>query len=168
MSCLGRERVFTRFAHKHQTPLALIRLNYAVEMRYGVLVDIGGSVLAQRPIDVTMSAVNVVWQGYANEAILRSLRHASPEPFVLNVAGPETLSVRQLGEAFGKALGRTSQFTGTEAQSALLSNPARCVSLFGRPTVSPSQLIDWTAAWLTAGLPLLGKPTGFQKRDGKF
>ena len=168
MSCLGRERVFTRFAQKHDTPLALIRLNYAVEMRYGVLVDIAGSVLPDKPVDVTMSAVNVVWQGYANEVILRALGHASPAPFVLNVAGPETLSVRQLGQAFGRVLDKEPQFTGTEAAAALLSNSAKCMRLFGYPAVTPTELLEWTAGWLTAGLPLLGKPTGFQKRDGKF
>jgi len=101
MSCLGRERVFSRFAKAHSTPLALIRLNYAVEIRYGVLVDIGRKVLAGDQVDVTMSAVNVVWQGYANEVTLRALRHAAPDPFVLNLTGPETLSVRQLAQRFG-------------------------------------------------------------------
>jgi nucleoside-diphosphate-sugar epimerase len=168
MSCLGRERVFSRFARKYQTPLALIRLNYAVEMRYGVLIDIGRAVLAGNPVDVTMSAVNVIWQGYANEVILRSLLHASPEPFLLNLAGAETLSVRQLATAFGEVMKIEPQFTGTEASAALLSNSARCMRLFGYPDVSPAELIEWTAAWLQAGLPLLDKPTGFQKRDGKF
>jgi len=168
MSCLGRERVFARFAARHHTPLALIRLNYAVEMRYGVLVDIGRKVLAGEPVDVTMSAVNVIWQGYANEVILRSLRHATPDPFVLNLAGPETLSVRQLATAFGTQFGIEPQIAGTEAPAALLSNSAKCMRLFGYPGITPAELIEWTADWLRAGLPLLNKPTGFQKRDGKF
>jgi len=168
MSCLGRERVFSRFAQAHQTPLALIRLNYAVEMRYGVLVDIGRKVRAGEPVDVTMAAVNVVWQGYANEVILRALPRASPAPFVLNLAGPETLSVRQLARAFGDAFGIEPQLTGTETAAALLSNSAKCMRLFGYPDVAPAELIEWTSEWLTAGLPLLNKPTGFQKRDGKF
>ena len=168
MSCLGRERVFARFAARHHTPLALIRLNYAVEMRYGVLVDIGRKVLAGEPVDVTMSAVNVIWQGYANEVILRSLRHATPDPFVLNLAGPETLSVRQLATAFGTQFGIEPQIAGTEAPAALLSNSAKCMRLFGYPDITPAELIEWTADWLRAGLPLLNKPTGFQKRDGKF
>jgi nucleoside-diphosphate-sugar epimerase len=168
MSCLGRERVFSRFAQKYQTPLALIRLNYAVEMRYGVLVDIARNVLSGNPVDVTMSAVNVIWQGYANEATLRSFLHATPDPFVLNVAGPETLSVRHVAQAFGKIAGIEPQFTGTEATSALLSNSAKCMRLFGYPTVSPTELMEWTVAWLQSGLPLLNKPTGFQKLDGKF
>lgn len=168
MSCLGRERIFSRFAQNHRTPLALIRLNYAIEMRYGVLLDIGRQVLAATPVDVTMAAVNVVWQGYANEVILRALLHAAPEPFVLNVAGPETLSVRQIALAFGAEFGIEAQFSGTEAAAALLSNSAKCMRLFGYPDIAPAELIEWTAAWLKAGLPLLGKPTGFQKRDGKF
>lgn len=168
MSCLGRERVFSSFAQKYQTPLALIRLNYAVEMRYGVLVDIGRKVLAGTPVDVTMSAVNVVWQGYANEAVLRSFLHASPAPFVLNVAGPETLSVRAIAESFGRVMDKQPELIGTEAASALLSNSAKCMRLFGYPSVTPAELIEWTADWLKADLPLLNKPTGFEKRDGKF
>ncbi|MEQ1899433.1 MAG: NAD(P)-dependent oxidoreductase [Devosia sp.] len=168
MSCLGRERVFTHFARKHDSGLALIRLNYAVEMRYGVLIDIARAVHAGTPVDVTMAAVNVIWQGYANEAILRSLHHASTAPFILNIAGPETLSVRQLAIAMGKILGKEPLFTGTEAANALLSNSAKCIELFGYPSVPLGQLVEWTARWIEAGLPLLGKPTGFQKRDGKF
>ena len=168
MSCLGRERVFSRFAKTYGTPLALIRLNYAVEMRYGVLVDIGRKVLAGDQVDVTMSAVNVVWQGYANEVTLRALRHATPEPFVLNLTGPETLSVRQLAQRFGEVMGKEAQIAGTEATSALLSNASKCMQVFGYPDVTPMQMIDWISGWLQAGLPLLNKPTGFQKRDGKF
>jgi len=168
MSCLGRERVMSSFAQRNGTPLAIIRLNYAVEMRYGVLIDIARSVLAKSPVDVTMSAVNVVWQGYANEAILRSLRHATPDPFILNVAGPETLSVRQLATEFGKVLGVEPVLTGSEAPTALLSNSAKCIRLFGYPGVPLGQVIEWTAHWIRDGLPLLGKPTGFEKRDGKF
>lgn len=168
MSCLGRERVMTRFAQRNGTPLAIIRLNYAVEMRYGVLIDIARAVLSQSPVDVTMSAVNVVWQGYANEAILRSFRHAAPDPFILNVAGPETLSVRQLATDLGRILGIEPVFSGSEAPSALLSNSGKCVRLFGYPGVSLGLLMEWTAHWVKDGLPLLGKPTGFQKRDGKF
>jgi nucleoside-diphosphate-sugar epimerase len=168
MSCLGRERVFTRFAQKHATPLALIRLNYAVEMRYGVLVDIGQKLFAGAPVDVTMAAVNVVWQGYANEVILRSLLHARPDPFVLNLTGPETLAVRDLAHKFGARFGKEPAIAGEEAPTALLSSAGRCMALFGPPVVTPDRMIEWIAGWLEAGLPLLGKPTGFQKRDGKF
>ena len=168
MSCLGRERVMTRFAQHNQTPLSIIRLNYAVEMRYGVLIDIARAVLAGSPVDVTMSAVNVVWQGYANEAVLRSLGHAAPDPFILNVAGPETLSVRQLATDFAGIFGVEPVLSGSEAPTALLSNSGKCIRHFGYPDVPLGELIEWTAHWVKAGLPLLGKPTGFQKRDGKF
>jgi len=168
MSCLGRERIFSHFAKVHGTRLALIRLNYAVEMRYGVLIDIARAVHAGQPVDVTMAAVNVVWQGYANEVILRALLHATPDAFVLNLAGPETLSVRWLAEALGRAMGKTPEIVGTEAGAALLSNGGLCHRLFGYPDVSVGELIEWTAGWIAAGLPLLDKPTGFQKRDGKF
>eukprot|EP01035_Chromulina_nebulosa_P031686 gene31686-42260_t len=140
MSCLGRERVMTRFAQHHGMRLAIIRLNYAVEMRYGVLVDIARTVLDRAPVDVTMSAVNVVWQGYANEVILRALGHASPEPFVLNLAGPETLSVRQIAQDFARLFGVEPVLTGTEASTALLSNSNKCMRLFGYPGVSLGQL----------------------------
>ena len=168
MSCLGRERVMSHFAQRDGTPLALIRLNYAVEMRYGVLIDIARTIHSGNPVDVTMGLVNVVWQGFANEVILRSLLHASVPPFVLNLAGPETVSVRQVGGALGAALGKAPEFTGAEAPSSLLSNGTRCAQLFGYPTMSLGELVGHTAGWIEAGLPLLQKPTGFQKRDGKF
>lgn len=168
MSCLGRERVMSHFAERDGTKLALIRLNYAVEMRYGVLIDIAKTIHAGSPVDLTMGLVNVVWQGFANEVILRSLLHASVPPFVLNLAGPETISVRQVAGALGAALGRTPEFTGIEAPSSLLSNGTKCAQLFGYPTMSLGELVAYTAAWIQAGLPLLKKPTGFQKRDGKF
>jgi nucleoside-diphosphate-sugar epimerase len=112
--------------------------------------------------------VNVVWQGYANEVTLRALRHATPDPFVLNLTGPEILSVRQVAQRFAEVMGKDLQITGTEAASALLSNASKCMQLFGYPDVTPLQMIDWITAWLQADLPLLNKPTGFQKRDGKF
>lgn len=168
MSCLGRERVFSYFARQFGTRLALIRLNYAVEMRYGVLIDIARAVHAGTPIDVSMAAVNVVWQGYANEVILRALLHADPAPFILNLAGPETLSVRRLAILLGTELQIEPQFSGTEAASALLSSAARCHQLFGYPSMSLGELISATASWVAAGLPVFDKPTGFQKRDGKF
>jgi uncharacterized protein YbjT (DUF2867 family) len=168
MSCLGRERVMSYFAERDGTPLALIRLNYAVEMRYGVLIDIARAIHAGRPVDVTMGAVNVIWQGFVNEVILRSLLHASVPPFVLNLAGPETVSVRQAAEQLAAIMGKTVEFAGSEAPSALLSNGSKCHRLFGYPTIALGEMIEHTAAWIAAGGPLLDKPTGFQKRDGKF
>jgi uncharacterized protein YbjT (DUF2867 family) len=168
MSCLGRERVITHLAGRAGTPSALIRLNYAVELRYGVLIDIASAVQAGKPVDLSTGHVNVVWQGYANEVTLRALRHADVPPFVLNVTGPETLSVRTVATEFGRLLGREPVFTGTEAPTALLSNALRCHGTFGYPDVPVGQLLEWTAAWVADGGPLLGKPTGFQRRDGKF
>lgn len=168
MSCLGRERVLQAVSQQHGTPMSIIRLNYAVEMRYGVLVDIGRAVQSGQPVDVTMGHVNVVWQGYANTVILRLLRHAATPPFVLNIAGPETVSVRHVAETFGRLFGREARVVGEEASTALLSNAQRCHALFGYPDLPLGTLVDDTARWLAAGLPLLDKPTHFQRRDGVF
>jgi nucleoside-diphosphate-sugar epimerase len=169
MSCLGRERVFEHFSEKYGTQLALIRLNYAVEMRYGVLVDLAQKVLTGTPIDLATGQVNVVWQGYANEVTLRALKHASSAPpYVLNVTGPELISVRQAATALGRALGKEPVFTGQEAPTALLSNAGKCHRAFGYPTLTPDELIEHTAAWVAGGGPLLGKPTKFERRDGQF
>ncbi|SDM00573.1 NAD-dependent epimerase/dehydratase family protein [Nonomuraea jiangxiensis] len=168
MSCLGRERVLSHFADKNGTPMSLIRLNYAVEMRYGVLVDLAQKVLAEEPIDLATGQVNVVWQGYANEVTLRSLLLAGAPPYVLNVTGPELISVRQAARALGEALGKEPVFTGEEAPTALLSNASRCHALFGYPELTPAELIEHTARWVEGGGPLLGKPTKFERRDGRF
>lgn len=168
MSCLGRERVLTHFAETYGTRLALIRLNYAVELRYGVLVDLAQKVLAGQPIDLTTGQVNVVWQGYANEVALRSLLLADTPPYVLNVTGPELLSVRQAALALGAELGVEPVFSGEEAPTALLSNAAKCHRLFGYPDITPQELIEHTAAWVAGGGPSLGKPTKFERRDGSF
>ncbi|MCW3819233.1 NAD(P)-dependent oxidoreductase [Micromonospora sp. DR5-3] len=168
MSCLGRERILTHFAQRNDTPLALIRLNYAVEMRYGVLVDIARTVHAGQPVDLTMGHANIVWQGYANEVTLRALHHTATPPFVLNLTGPELVSVRQAATALAARLGREPVFTGTEAPTALLSNAQLCHRLFGYPDVPVAELIELTADWIAGGRPLLDKPTGFQRRDGKF
>jgi nucleoside-diphosphate-sugar epimerase len=168
MSCLGRERVLAHLAQRTNTPISLIRLNYAVELRYGVLVDLARTIAAGEPVDLTTGFVNVVWQGYANEVILRSLLHASVPPFVLNLTGPETASVRRLAERLGDRLGRPAKFTGEAASTALLSDATRCHGLFGYPDTTLDELIDLTAAWIAAGGHTNGKPTKFQQRDGKF
>lgn len=168
MSCLGRERVLSHFAETNGTRLALLRLNYAVEMRYGVLVDLAQRIAAGQPIDLATGHVNVVWQGYANEVTLRSLRHADVPPFLLNVTGPELISVRQAAVALGAALGKEPVFTGEPAPTALLSNAGRCHRLFGYPELTPAELIEHTARWVADGGPLLGKPTKFERRDGQF
>ena len=136
MSCLGRERIFSHFATLNGTPTVLIRLNYAVEMRYGVLVDIARTVLAGEPVELTMGAANVVWQGYANEVILRALGLAAVPAAVLNLTGPETVSIRQVALMIAAHAGVTASFTGSEAPTALLSNAARCHRLFGYPSLA--------------------------------
>jgi nucleoside-diphosphate-sugar epimerase len=168
MSCVGRERVLEHASAVYGTRLALIRLNYAVEMRYGVLLDIARAVTGGEPVDLTTGSVNVVWQGYANEAILRALPLATSPPFVLNVTGPEILRTRRLAQLLARRLGVEARFAGAEADSALLSDATLCHQLFGYPRLTPLQLVDLTADWLAAGLPTLAKPTGFQRRDGRF
>lgn len=168
MSCLGRERILTHMSRTHDTPMSIIRLNYAVEMRYGVLVDVATAVRDGRPVDVTMGFANVVWQGYANEVVLRSLRHADTPPYLLNLTGPETVSIRRVAERMGRRLGREPQLVGTEADTALLSDATRCMSTYGYPSVDLGAVIDATADWVAAERPLLGKPTHFQTRDGRF
>ncbi|MEU6779842.1 NAD-dependent epimerase/dehydratase family protein [Nonomuraea angiospora] len=168
MSCLGRERVLTHFSETYGTPLSLVRLNYAVELRYGVLIDLAQKILAGEPVDLSTGQVNVVWQGYANEVTLRSLALASAPPYLLNVTGPELLSVRRIALDLGAALGKEPVFTGEEAPTALLSNAGRCHRLFGYPELTPAELIEHTARWVADGGPLLGKPTKFERRDGRF
>ena len=151
------------------TPLALIRLNYANALRYGVVVDIAQKVLDGEEIDVTTGFVNVIWQGDSNAAILGAFAIAASPPVVLNVAGPEIAPVRELAGLLAGRLGVSGvRFTGTEAPTALLSDASRARALFGEPSVPLERLLDWSAAWLRQGGALLGKPTGFQARDGKF
>jgi dTDP-4-dehydrorhamnose reductase len=168
MSCLGRERVFEYAAEHRGTRVALIRLNYAIDLRYGVLADIGRKVHDGLPVDVTTGHVNVVWQGYANEVTLRALRLATAPAFVLNVTGPETASVREIARIYGRLYETTPQITGTEAPTALLSNAGRCHGLFGYPELSLRQLIEAQADWIRKGGVLWDKPTKFERRDGRF
>lgn len=168
MSCLGRERVLTHFSRRDHTPVALIRLNYAVELRYGVLVDLAAKIADGETIDLSMGYANIVWQGYCNEVILRSLLHADVPPFVLNLTGPETLSIRRISTKLAAALGTEVRFTGTEAETALLSDATYCHSMFGYPRFGADQLITATASWVRAEGVRLDKPTNFQRRDGHF
>jgi nucleoside-diphosphate-sugar epimerase len=168
-SCLGRERMLTFVSNAAGTPMAIIRLNYANALRYGVLADIGRNVLAHDPIDLAMGSVNVIWQGDVNNQVLKAFDHCQSPPFVINVAGPDVASVRRLAFRFADLFEAPApEFLGTEAPSALLSNASRSHALFGYPDVPLDQLIGWTAAWLQSGGRLLGKPTGFQVRDGRF
>lgn len=168
MSCLGRERIFEHFSHAAGTPVALLRLNYACELRYGVLVDLALKVHRGEPIDLTMGHFNVIWQADANAAALAAFRLASSPATFLNLTGPETLRVRDVCEQFGRILGRPPVFAGAEASDALLNNARRLLDRVGDPRVTPDQLISWIADWITAGGPRLDKPTHFESRDGRF
>jgi len=167
-SVLGRERAFESASHRWGTKVALLRLNYAIDLRYGVLVDIARAVFEGRPVDVRMPLVNVIWQGDANSVCLRSIAHCASPPFVLNLTGPETLSTRWIAQQFAERFGCEAFFTGEESDTALLNNAAKCHHIFGYPTVTPEEMIDWIAAWIAAGGVLSSKPTHFQTRDGRF
>jgi nucleoside-diphosphate-sugar epimerase len=167
-STLARERIFEYFSNTHGTPVVLFRLNYAIDLRYGVLLDICEKVCSGAPIDLTTGFVNVIWQGDANSYCLRSLALCDSPAQILNVTGLKTLSVREVAERFGHRFGKTPNFTGTESKSALLSDASRCAELLGPPDISEEQLIEMTADWFGAGGVTLGKPTKFEKRDGNF
>lgn len=170
ITCLGRERVLTHAARTEGTPVALIRLNYAVEPRYGVLADLARTLLAGRPVDLGTGAVNVVWQRYANEVVLRCIGHArSAAPFTLNLTGPETASVRTLALQLAELLDVKAEFTAEPPPAtSLLSDASRCHALFGYPDRTLGQLIALQAAWLRAGGETWDKPTRFERRDGRF
>ena len=168
MSCLGRERIFQHFSATRGTRTVIIRLNYASELRYGVLVDLAQKVLSGQRIDLTMGHVNVIWQGDANNYIASSLPQASSPASVLNVAGPEVLSVRELAERIARLAGTKAHFTGTEQSTALLSDSSRCLELFGQPTVSVEWMLSSVVDWVRRGEKVLNKPTKYQVRDGKF
>jgi nucleoside-diphosphate-sugar epimerase len=167
-SVLGRERVFEHASNRWGTKVVLLRLNYAIDLRYGVLVDIARSVFERRPVDLRMPLVNVIWQGDANSVCLRSMAHCSSPPLILNLTGPETLSTRWIAEQFAERFGLEASFTGQESNYALLNNAAKCHRLFGYPTVTPEEMIDWIADWIAEGGTLSNKPTHFQAQDGKF
>lgn len=168
-SALGRERMFEYGSMRWGTLVVILRLNYAVELRYGVLVDIGRAVFERRPIDLCMPRANVIWQRDANSWCLQSFAHCQSPPFVLNITGPETLSVRELALEFGKHFGVEPAFvSAAEGSNALLSDATKASSLFGNLKVQPKEMIEWIANWIRDGGSMLNKPTHFQTRDGKF
>ena len=168
MSCLGRERLIEHFSREHHTPVALLRLNYATEMRYGVLVDLARRVFDREPIDVTMGYFNAIWQADANAMALAAVAHTSSPPLVVNIAGGEELSVRSTCIELARLLGVEVTFTGREAADALLSNGTRGRMLLGTPRVDASRLVAWTADWVRRGGESLDKPTHFESRSGRF
>lgn len=166
-SCLGRERMFEHVSRRYGTPVALIRLNYAVELRYGVLLDIARAVAAREPVEVRMGHANVIWQGDANACTLRAFGLCASPPAALNVTGP-LVSVREAAQRLGELLGRPPFLVGIEERTALISSPAKCRALFGPPRVPLEAMLAWTAHWVKSGGPTLGKPTKFDVRDGAF
>ena len=163
-SCLGRERVFEYFSHQNGTPMAIYRLNYAIDMRYGVLHELARSIHEDRPIHLAMGHANIIWQGDANEMALRSLLHCSSPPETINITGPETMSIRWAAQELAARMGKEVTFTGTESETALLNNAAKSHQLFGYPKVTLLQMLDWTAAWVQSGGESWNKPTHFQER----
>ncbi len=168
LTVLGRERIFEHFSGLYGTPVTLLRLNYAIDLRYGVLLDIGQKVYDRQPVDLKMGAANVIWQGDANSVCLRSFALTNSPPAVLNLTGPETVSVRWIAKRFGEHFGVEPALEGIESENALLNNATRCHRIFGYPSVSVEQMIEWTAEWIRTGGATLNKPTHFEARDGKF
>jgi nucleoside-diphosphate-sugar epimerase len=167
-SVLGRERVFAYYCQKNQTPTSLIRLNYAIDLRYGVLYEVGKQVFNGEAVDLSTGQVNVIWQGDANAQALLALGHCTVPANIFNVTGPETVSIRRVATDFGKLLGKPVTFRGTERETVLLNNAAKATRLFGYPTVSLQQMLEWIAHWLKLGGKTLNKPSHFEVRDGKF
>ncbi len=167
-SCLARERIFEYHSAEYKTPCLIFRLNYAVDLRYGVLVDIARRVYSGEPVDVTVPAFNAIWQRDANSYALRALELCSSPPRILNVTGAETIMVREVAETFADQFGRHLQTQGQEGTTALLSDASLCHTLLGPPSVSFSTLKDWVAAWVMAGGENLNKPTHFEAVDGNY
>jgi nucleoside-diphosphate-sugar epimerase len=167
-SCLGRERIFQYYSQKNQTPTLLLRLNYAVDLRYGVLLEIGQKVHQGQPIDLTMGYVNLIWQGEANTRALLALEQTAVPARILNVTGAEIVSVRAVASEFGRLFHRRPLFTGTESAQALLNNAAQSQQLWSMPKISLTQMIEWTAHWIKIDGPTLSKPTHFEVRNGRY
>ena len=167
-SCLGRERIFEYFAHKNQTPTLIYRLNYAVDFRYGVVMEIAKAILAGKEIDLSTENVNVIWQGDANEIAIRSLLHCKAPAKILNVTGPEILSIRWIAQQFAAIFNIEPKFVNQPVGTALLNNASECHRIFGYPKVTIREIIDITATWLSNGGDEFGKATRFQERGGKF
>jgi nucleoside-diphosphate-sugar epimerase len=167
-SCVGRERMFEYFSNQFKTPGRLFRLNYAIDMRYGVLHDIAAKVAEGKPIDLAISHVNFIWQGDAAAQALRCLAHCDTPTSPINVSGHEILAVRDLAKEFGKLFGKDPVLVGQEGPTAWLTDTSQAVKLFGLPVVDTARLIKWTADWVMRSMPSLGKPTKYEVRDGRY
>lgn len=167
-SCVGRERVCAHFSKVNSTPMLLYRLSYAIDLRYGVLMDVAQKVWRGEPVDVTMGYANVIWQGDANARAIQCLERVASPAVALNVTGLERVSIRELALAFGQRLGRTVEITGQEAEAAWLFDASLSYEWFGTPRVTQEEMLEATAAWVLAGGGTLGKPTHFEVRDGAF
>lgn len=167
-SCVARERIFDYFVQKNQTPVALIRLSYALDLRYGVIHDIAQKVYADQPVDLHTNWFNCIWQGDANEVIIRALAFTCAPAYTINLTGVQWLSVRETAEQLGALMGRTAHFYGSDSGSAYLSSTERLVRDFGPPPTALDKVIEWTASWVVAGGRSLNKPTHFETRDGKY
>ena len=167
-SALARERIFEYFCRQHQTPGVTIRLNYAIDLRYGVLLDVAQKVFSGQTIHLSMGHANVIWQGDANDMALRCFALAQTPPLMLNMTGPETVSIRRLAERFGALFDKAPMFAGEESETALLSNAGESFQLLGYPAVTLEQMIGWVAHWVKISGPTLAKPTHFETRTGKF
>jgi nucleoside-diphosphate-sugar epimerase len=166
-SCVARERMFEYFSQTHQTPGRLLRLSYAIDMRYGVLRDVAEKVQRHEPIDISMGYANVIWQGEANERALRALAHCETPMSPLNLSSPK-VSIREIAVGLGRRLGAEPEFTGSEAPSALLVDCSEADRIFGAPEVGLETMLDWTADWIKRGGASLDKPTHYEARDGKY
>jgi len=167
-SCLGRERMFEYFSQLYKTPVTIVRLNYANEPRYGIIVDLALKILNDKPIDLTMGTVNLIWQRDANDYIIQAMSLAKSPPAILNVTGPDTLPIRQLAKQIGKELDKEPKFVSRETRTALLSNASYCFSVFGYPKTKLEEMVSMIVKWVASGKKVLNKPTKYDIRDGKF
>ena len=167
-SCLARERIFQYFSEKNNTPVFIYRLNYANDVSYGVILELAKSVKEEKPVDLRMGFVNLIWQGDANEIAIRALHHCTTPAKIVNITGCETVSVKWLATQLGLLLNKTPRFINEEEPTALLSNAAESTRLFGKPKVELTQMIELIARWIEQGGKTINKPTHFQEREGQF
>lgn len=168
MSCLARERMFEYGSNTYGTKVFIYRLNYAVDLRYGVFHDIATNILNNEPISISTPVFNCIWQGDANEIAIRGLLHCTSPSNKVNVTGPETVSVKYIANKLGKLLGKEPVFSGEEDINALLSNTSKSIEIFGYPTYGINEMVEMQAKWILNGGRSLGKPTHFEERKGSF